>query len=81
VVAPLGDDVRACKRIDSRRIDCETDPQDDESGQPCLNTSAYRLFPSGLLFTRPYGPRCHRRPIPFDRDPTWSGPWRAWPPR
>jgi hypothetical protein len=82
VVPALGYDVRACKRIDSRRIDCEThNPEDEESGRPCLNTSAYRLFRSGLLFTRPYGPRCHRKPIPFDRNPDWSGPWRAWPAR
>ena len=82
VVPALGYVVRACKRIDSRRIDCEThDPEDEEDGRPCLNTHAYRLFPSGLLFTRPYGPRCHRKAVPFDRNPTWSGPWRAWPPR
>jgi hypothetical protein len=82
VVPALGDYVRACKRIDRRRIDCEIHfPEDEEDGRACLNTSAYRLFPSGLLFTRPYGPRCHRKPIPFDRRPNWSGPWRAWPPR
>jgi hypothetical protein len=64
VIPALGDDVRACKRLDSRRIDCEAhDPEDEESGRPCLNTSAYRLFRSGILFTRPYGPRCHRKPI------------------
>jgi hypothetical protein len=82
VVPGLGDDVRACKRIDSRRIDCEIhNPEDEESGRPCLNTNAYRLLPSGLLFTRPYGPRCHSKPMPFKRTPSWSGPWRAWPPR
>jgi hypothetical protein len=82
VVPSLGDSVRACKRIDNRRIDCEThDQEDEESGRPCLNTIAYRLFASGIFFTRPYGPRCHRKPIRFDRTPTWSAPWRAWSPR
>jgi hypothetical protein len=82
VVPTLGQDIRACKRIDGRRIDCEThDPDDEEDGRPCLNTRAIRLFPSGLLFTRPYGSPCHRKPIPLDRTPSWSGPWRAWPPR
>jgi hypothetical protein len=82
VVPALGSDVRACKRIDRRRIDCEThNPEDEESGRSCLNTRANRLFPSGLLFTRAYGPRCHRKPIRFDRTPNWSGPWQAWPPR
>lgn len=82
VVPALGSDVRACKRIDGRRIDCEThDPEDEESGQPCLNTSAYRLFPSGVVFSRPYGPRCHHTPLPFALAPRWTGPWRAWPPQ
>ena len=79
LVSRLGDDVRACERLDRRRIDCEShDPEDEEDGRACLNTSAYRLFPSGILFTRPYGPRCHHRPIPFDRSPKWTAPWRAW---
>jgi hypothetical protein len=82
VVPALDVYVRACKRIDSRRIDCEIhNPEDEEDGRSCLNTSAYRLFPSGILFTRPYGPPCHRNPMPFDRSPKWTAPWRAWPPR
>jgi hypothetical protein len=75
----LGSDVRACHRVDGRRIDCEThDPEDEEDGRACLNTSAYRLFPSGVVFTRPYGPRCHHKPIRFERSPGWTAPWRAW---
>jgi hypothetical protein len=71
-----------CERIDSRRIDCEVhNEENEESGVPCLNTVAYRLFPSGLTFVRPYGPQCHPQPMPFDRTPDWTGPWRAWPPR
>ena len=82
VVPALGTVVRTCHRANSRRIDCEIhDPEDEEDGRPCLNTSAYQLFPSGLLFTRPYGRRCHHKPIPFDRSPKWTAPWRAWPPR
>jgi hypothetical protein len=82
VVPALGSVVRACQRVDSRRIDCEIhDPDDEEDGRPCLNTSAYRLLSSGLLFTRPYGRACHHKPIPFDRSPNWTAPWRAWPPR
>ncbi len=71
----------ACKRIDRRRIDCEThdDPSNEEDGPNCLNTSAYRLFPSGILFPRPYGPDCHRRPLPFDRRPTWTAPGAPGP--
>jgi hypothetical protein len=82
VLPRLGIEVRACQRIDRRRIDCEShDPEDEEGGRVCLNTSAYRLFPSGILFTRPYGPRCHRKTIPFDRSPKWTARWRAWPTR
>ena len=82
VVPSLGDGGRACKRIDNRRIDCDThDEENEESGRPCLNTVAYRLFASGIFFTRPYGPRCHRKPIRFDRTPAWTAPWRAWSPR
>jgi hypothetical protein len=81
-VPPLSNSDQTCKRIDRRRIDCEThNPDDEEDGRTCLNTSAYRLFPSGIVFTRPYGPGCHRKSIPFDRSPEWTGPWRAWPPR
>jgi hypothetical protein len=70
-----------CQRIDSRRIDCETHyPEDEEDGVPCLYTTAHRLFRSGLTFVRPYGPGCHEKPMPFDRTPNWTGPWRAWPP-
>jgi hypothetical protein len=69
-----------CKRIDGRRIDCEVHEQEaEENGVPCLNTIAYRLFHSGLTFVRPYGPRCHHAPMPFDRTPHWTGPWRASP--
>jgi hypothetical protein len=72
-----GRHLRACKRLDRRRIDCAShEPGAYEDGHACLNTSAYRLFPSGILFTRPYGPRYHHKPIPFDREPKWSGPWR-----
>ena len=83
VPSPRDDvDVRACKRLGSRRIDCEIhSPEDEEDGGTCLNTSAYRLFASGLVFTRPYGHVCHDTPTRFDRTPKWSGPWRAWPPR
>jgi hypothetical protein len=71
-----------CKRLSSRRIDCEThNPEDEESGRRCLNTNSYRLFPSGIIFARPYGRACHHKPIPFDSSPDWTGPWRAWPPR
>ena len=55
------------------------DPDNEEDGPPCLNTSAYRLFSSGILFTRPYGPGCHRKPIPFDRTPEWTARWHIWP--
>jgi hypothetical protein len=82
LVAPAPAAAARCSRMGARRIDCEEhNPEDEEGGQPCLNTSAYRLFPNGLLFTRPYGRACHRKPIPFDRTPGWRGPWRAWPPR
>jgi hypothetical protein len=71
-----------CERIDKRRIDCEVhDEENEESGVPCLYTAAYRLFSSGLTFVRPYGPACHPKPLPFERTPAWTGPWRAWPPR
>jgi hypothetical protein len=71
-----------CKRIDTRRIDCEIHyEENEESGVPCLNTAAFRLFPSGLTFARPYGPPCHPKPLPFDSTPEWTGPWRASPPR
>jgi hypothetical protein len=71
-----------CQRIDRRRIDCEIhNEENEESGVPCLNTVTYLLFHSGLVFTRPYGPPCHPEPMPFDRTPDWTGPWRAWPPR
>jgi hypothetical protein len=71
-----------CERIDRRRIDCEVhNGENEESGVPCLYTAAYRLFTSGLTFVRPYGPACHPKPLPFDRTPAWTGPWRAWPPR
>ncbi|MDX6367738.1 MAG: hypothetical protein QOK30_2814, partial [Nocardioidaceae bacterium] len=57
-----------CKRIGSRRIDCEVhDEEEEESGVPCLNTIATLLFRSGLTFTRPCGPACHHKPLPFDR--------------
>lgn len=81
--SPTEDPVRACKRIDGRRIDCEIHDGEEEfeSRRTCLNTTAYRLFPSGVMFRRPYGPPCHRRPIPFDRTPGWTDRWRAWPPR
>jgi hypothetical protein len=82
VVRALGSLIRKCQRIDSRRIDCEIhDPDDEEDGRPCLNTSAYRLFPSGVLFARPYGRRCHHEPRPFDRSPRWTARWRTWPAR
>ena len=48
---------------------------------PCLNTFAFALFRTGLTYARPYGPGCHPKPMPFDRTPGWTGPWRAWPPR
>jgi hypothetical protein len=47
----------------------------------CLYTHAYRLFWRGMLFRRPYGRPCHRRAMPFQRDPGWTGPWSAWPAR
>jgi hypothetical protein len=71
-----------CERINARRIDCEVHyAENEESGVPCLNTVAYQLFASGLTFARPYGPPCHSQPMPFDRTPAWTGPWRASPPR
>jgi hypothetical protein len=71
-----------CQRMDARRIDCEVHhEEDEESGVPCLNTVAFRLFTSGVVFIRPYGPACHPKPLPFERTPSWTGPWRAWPPR
>jgi hypothetical protein len=71
-----------CKRIDKRRVDCEIhDEESEESGVPCLYTFAYRLFRSGLTFSRPYGPQCHSKPMRFDRTPDWNGPWRASPQR
>jgi hypothetical protein len=71
-----------CARITSRRIDCEIhNAENEESGVPCLNTVATALFRSGLTFARPYGPGCHPKPIPFDRTPAWTGPWRASPSR
>jgi hypothetical protein len=71
-----------CARITSRRIDCELhNEENEESGVPCLNTVAFRLFSSGVVFARPYGPQCHHGPIPFDPTPEWTGPWRASPPR
>lgn len=71
-----------CERIDRRRIDCEVhNAENEESGVSCLNTVAYVLFQSGLTFVRPYGPQCHHEPMPFDRTPAWTGPWRPWPPR
>jgi hypothetical protein len=80
VIPTLGSAAKACKRINSRRIDCEIhNEEDEEDGRACLNTSAYRLFPSGILFTRPYGPGCHRKPMPFEHSPEWTRAWRAWP--
>jgi hypothetical protein len=71
-----------CQRIGRRRIDCELHEEEaEESGVPCLNTLTYRLFRSGLLFARPYGPACHHEPLRFDRTPDWTGPWRASLPR
>jgi hypothetical protein len=71
-----------CARITSRRIDCETHyEENEESGVPCLNTFAFALFRTGLTYERPYGPGCHPKPLPFDRSPKWTGPWRASPPR
>jgi hypothetical protein len=71
-----------CQRIGRRRIDCEIhNAENEESGVPCLNTVTFRLFRSGLVFARPYGPQCHHEPIRFDRTPDWTGPWRASPPR
>jgi hypothetical protein len=69
----------ACKRIDRRRIDCAAhDPDADEGDPPCLGMSAYRLFPSGILFTRRYGRGCHLKPM-FDRNPNWTARWHVWP--
>jgi hypothetical protein len=81
VIPRLESASHACQRIDRRRIDCETrsNPGNEEDSPTCLDTSAYRLFPGGILFARPYGPGCHRKPIPFDRRPKWTAPWRAWP--
>src|SRR3954454_21122659 len=71
-----------CQRMDNRRIDCEIhNEENEENGVPCLNTAAFRLFPSGLTFARPYGPPCHSKPLQFDSSPDWTGPWRAVPPR
>ena len=81
VVPPADSDTR-CQRIDARRIDCEWHHEEsEESGRPCLYTTAYRLFASGLLFSRGYGRSCHRRPMPFDPSPDWTGPWTASPSR
>jgi hypothetical protein len=78
----FGGEGTRCKRIGPRRIDCEGhDEESEESGVPCLYTSARRLFRSGFTFLRPYGPACHSKPLPFDRTPEFTGPWRAWPPQ
>ena len=67
--------------MDPRRIDCEIhDEEDEEDGQPCLNTSAFRLFSTGIIFTRPYGARCHRKHKRFDATPDWTRAWLPWPP-
>ena len=56
VIPTLGSAIEACKRITARRIDCETHvEEDEEDGRNCLVTNSYRLFPSGILFRRPYG--------------------------
>jgi hypothetical protein len=71
-----------CQRLGRRRIDCEVHVEEnEESGVPCLNSIAFRLFRSGLTFVRPYGPQCHPEPMRFDRTPDWTGPWRASPAR
>jgi hypothetical protein len=71
-----------CGRINGRRIDCEIHyGENEESGVPCLNTVAFQLFRSGLVFARSYGPSCHHEPMPFERTPDWTGPWRGSPPR
>ena len=80
VIPTLGSAIEACKRITARRIDCETHvEEDEEDGRNCLVTNSYRLFPSGILFRRPYGRPCHRHPLPFDPTPTWTSTWSAWP--
>jgi hypothetical protein len=79
-VDPAGGD--RCERIGKRRFDCEIHNEEaEEGGVPCLNTGTFRLFRSGLTFGRPYGPQCHPKPMPFDRTPDYTGPWRASPPR
>jgi hypothetical protein len=66
-----------CRRLDGRRIDCEAhDVEEEQGGETCLNTTAYRLFATGVLYERPYGATCHRKPIAFDRRPAWTAPWR-----
>ena len=80
VLPTLGSSIEHCDRITARRIDCEHHiEEDEEDGRNCLDTYAYRLFASGILFRRPYGTRCHRTSQPFDRTPEWTAPWSAWP--
>ena len=86
LAVPTLDEPR-CQRINRRRIDCEArydieNPRDPGGASlACRYTSAYKLFPSGLLFSRPYPSRrgCRRKPIPFDRSPKWPAPWHPWP--
>ena len=84
LVIPRLRELDECRRHGSRRIDCQTYNYDDAN---CFYMNAHRLFPSGVVFRRPYGvpqrkngPGCHRGPIRFDRSPDWTEPWSAWPP-
>ena len=81
LAVPTLDEPR-CQRINRRRIDCEARYYREEDGRACRYTTAYKLFPNGLLFSRPYPYRrgCRRKPIPFDRSPNWPAPWHPWPP-
>jgi hypothetical protein len=73
-----------CRRMSSRRIDCEIwqepDP-DEESREPrCAGTRAFRLAPSGTVFARVYRHQCSNDPgRRFRVRPGWSGAWQIAP--
>jgi hypothetical protein len=75
----IGDVLERCRRFGPRRVDCAVHVPEDEEDGPCLRLAAYRLAASGVVFERPYGEGCRRRPGPFERAPAWTGLWRAWP--
>ncbi len=75
---------RVCRRMSSRRIDCELwqepDPDDPDRSVRCVATRAFRLAPSGVMFDRIYRDGCSRDPSrQFRARPEWSGPWQIAP--